>query len=575
MSRRFENVDELRALLDALCEESITAEQMQRLEELVLNHPEAEAYYVQYLSLHADLAGHFGVLPAKMEQSLRDRLETAGQGDAAASMVSRPGDDRTPAAGPQSGPYGISGRPKHGTRSPFLIWGTLGLSGLAAGLLLYVALLPTPHDLPPFSNPRAEAMDNTVAVLLQAPGAIWEQTELPTRAGAPLPPGTLRLKSGSVQIEFYNGAVVILEGPAEFRLISRTEAYCARGKLRASVPPQAQGFTIGSPKLDLVDRGTEFGLDVGAAGKTEVHVFQGKVELYGPGPDRKALGHKELTTGQSVRLEDPGKVQPIKSNPAAFMTAQDLAERSQEQTRLRQKEWRETSEALRKDPSLLVYYTFQADQPWSRTLLDQAGGRKQPKDGAVVGCTWGPGRWPGKDGLEFKRVSDRVRLHVPGEFDSITLMAWVRVDSLPNRNNSLMMSEGWEEGEMHWQIGDNGMVILGLQSSPKGRGAHYHAYEVLTPERFGQWIHLALVYDRENELVSQYVDGRRVVQQPIEFDIPLRIGDAELGNWNVATHRNSTPVRNLNGCMDEFMLFSRALSEQEIEQLYSRGRPPM
>ena len=38
----FQDLAELRALLDALCEESITPEQVGRLEELVLAHPEAE-----------------------------------------------------------------------------------------------------------------------------------------------------------------------------------------------------------------------------------------------------------------------------------------------------------------------------------------------------------------------------------------------------------------------------------------------------------------------------------------------------------------------------------------------------
>jgi hypothetical protein len=67
MTRPFRESAELRALLDALCEESITAEQLRRLEELVLNHPEAEACYVQYLSLHADLASHFSGLRAGAE----------------------------------------------------------------------------------------------------------------------------------------------------------------------------------------------------------------------------------------------------------------------------------------------------------------------------------------------------------------------------------------------------------------------------------------------------------------------------------------------------------------------------
>ena len=91
------------------------------------------------------------------------------------------------------------------------------------------------------------------------------------------------MKAGVAHLEFYSGATVILEAPAEFDLISRTQAYCRRGKLRAIVPPQAEGFTIGSPVMDLVDRGTEFGLQVGAGDATEVHVFQGKVEWAGAG----------------------------------------------------------------------------------------------------------------------------------------------------------------------------------------------------------------------------------------------------------------------------------------------------
>jgi hypothetical protein len=54
----------------------------------------------------------------------------------------------------------------------------------------------------------------------------------------------------------------------------------------------------------------------------------------------------------------------------------------------------------------------------------------------------------------------------------------------------------------------------------------------------------------------------------------LHIGDAELGNWNIATHRNNCPIRFLNGCMDEFMMFSRALDTEEIARLYEQGRPP-
>ena len=58
MSEKFD-VAELRGLLDALAEESIAPEQMRRLEQLVLAHPEAEASYVQYVVMMADLGRHF------------------------------------------------------------------------------------------------------------------------------------------------------------------------------------------------------------------------------------------------------------------------------------------------------------------------------------------------------------------------------------------------------------------------------------------------------------------------------------------------------------------------------------
>jgi hypothetical protein len=61
MAQPFPDFDELQGLLDALCEESLTGEQMGRLEGLLLGHPEAEAYYVQYLALHADLTRLGGV----------------------------------------------------------------------------------------------------------------------------------------------------------------------------------------------------------------------------------------------------------------------------------------------------------------------------------------------------------------------------------------------------------------------------------------------------------------------------------------------------------------------------------
>jgi ferric-dicitrate binding protein FerR (iron transport regulator) len=542
------DLPELRQLLDAVCEETITPEQVRRLEELLLAHPEAEAFYVQYLSLHADLARHFAALPATTEQTLRDRL--AGQ---------RPAKPATP-AGPAR-------------RSRFLFRATLAVAGLAATALLAVTLARL--VMPGGSNPvpPPEPGDNSVAVLLRAPGAEWGEADLPTRPGSPLGPGRLRLDKGFAHIEFYSGATVILQGPADFRIVSAKEAYCERGKLRATVPPQAAGFTIGSPKLALVDRGTEFGLSVDGGEKAEVHVFQGKVEVYGGG-DRPAGPHQDLTTGKGLRVDGPGRPSPIASDPSAFLTARDLAQQAERELRQRQNDWLAAGEELRKDPSLVVYYPFETADPWSRTMPDQANGRRDPHDGSIIGCSWVTGRWPGKQALEFKRVSDRVRLHVPGEFEALTLAAWVRVDALPHRYNALFLTDGWDEGAPHWHVGESGVIALGVHGHNQKGNYNYTTPRVFTPDRLGQWTQLAVVFDRAGRQVTHYVNGKPVKQEPLRVDQPLHLGDAEIGNWNVGERKDNNAVRYFTGCIDEFMLFSRALGEGDVEKLYTQGRPP-
>ena len=554
---------ELRALLDALCEETITAEQMQRLEQWVLSDPEAEAFYVQYINLHADMIGHFGALAGGTKKSLRNRVEA---------------DSHAISAEPFSLHANIpSWFAFHPYRSR--LWYAVGLGGLAAGLLFALVLWNKPwgtHDRfpqPLAAAPEAEVLDDSVAVLLQATGVQWENSDLPTAVGSPLPPGWLRLKAGLAHIEFYSGANVILEGPAEFQIISRMKAYCARGRLRATVPSQAQGFEIGSPKMNLIDRGTEFGLMVTADGPTELHVFQGKVEFDELNPVQAEASYTALTTGQGVRLDDSGQLSSIKLDAASFHTAQDLMVSSEAEVRRIHHDWKEFCTSLHRDHSLLVHFTFEEEDSWSRTLVNQVK-PSEVQDGAIVGCSWTPGRWTGKQGLEFTQVSDRVRFYVPGEYNSLTLMAWVRVDSLANQFNSLMITDGWEEGEPHWHIGGKGTLELGVQGPAKKTNAHYEALEVVTPERLGRWMHLAAVYNRESGYVAHFLNGRSIAHLPLKFDTALRIGEAEIGNWNLASHRNTSPVRNLHGCIDEFIIFARPLGEPEIEQIHKLGRPP-
>jgi hypothetical protein len=85
------------------------------------------------------------------------------------------------------------------------------------------------------------------------------------------------------------------------------------------------------------------------------------------------------------------------------------------------------------------------------------------------------------------------------------------------------------------------------------------------------------VYDPAHRRVSQYVDGKEVSSEVIQdkfFVDTLRIGAGEIGNWG-QPFRN-TPwfaVRNLNGSIDEMVVFNASLEADEIAVLYEQGKP--
>jgi hypothetical protein len=195
------------------------------------------------------------------------------------------------------------------------------------------------------------------------------------------------------------------------------------------------------------------------------------------------------------------------------------------------------------------------------------------RDGAVVGCLWCPGRWPEKSALEFKRTSDRVRINVPGEFDRLSLTAWVRMEGLNFWLSALMLTDGWDLGEVHWQITANGELLLGVSLPDTHDGDGHRSPPVLGPKDLGRWVHLATVYDKRTNLIVHYLDGKRVSQGLLRVPTTMRIGPANLGNWNPGPDFIKNSRRSLNGRIDEFAILRRALTDDEVRRIYELGRP--
>ena len=132
-------------------------------------------------------------------------------------------------------------------------------------------------------TPGLRTETQAVAILTRMVNVRWDAGEVSLNEGSALGRGPLRIAFGLIQIEFFSGASVIIEGPCDLELLSPYKAVCHRGKLRAHVPPHAHGFTIAAPGVDAVDLGTEFAMSIDEQGRGQVHVVEGELELRGAG----------------------------------------------------------------------------------------------------------------------------------------------------------------------------------------------------------------------------------------------------------------------------------------------------
>ena len=399
-------------------------------------------------------------------------------------------------------------------------------------------------DNSPNANRRddeEEATASGVALVTRLVDVAWHEQQPPLEVGDALPPGKLAIASGLAQIEFFCGATVIVEGPAELELKSSTLAMVRRGRLRAHVPPAARGFSLEADGMKVVDLGTEFGLAVSSEG-ADVQVFDGEVELHPESAEKQ-----RLTTGDSVARTADGKFEKGPYTPERFLDIAALQARADGQQTARFQKWKAWSEDLRRDPRLIAYYAFDETSEWNRKLPSSALPKNTELDGAVVGAHRTTGRWPAKSGLEFKRPGDRVRVQIPGEFASLTFACWVRIDSLDRWYNSLFLTDHYNQGEPHWQILDTGQLFFSVRYKPDdatGEQMEKPTHQkVLSPPFWkpslsGRWLHLAVTYDAAAGRTTHYLNGEVLHEEKIAKDLHVkttRIGAASIGNWSIPT----------------------------------------
>lgn len=172
------------------------------------------------------------------------------------------------------------------------------------------------------ADPVPQAVEQPAfATITRVVDVDWSSETPAHLPGSRFRPGTLALDSGVVALEFDSGVQLVLEGPAELELLTAERGFLHYGRLRSHVPQSAQGLTIDTVEITVVDLGTEFGLTIDEAGNAEVHVFDGEIQLYET-RQSSILAENEtqlLNAGEALQIDSLGNHQSIEPDDAAFV----------------------------------------------------------------------------------------------------------------------------------------------------------------------------------------------------------------------------------------------------------------
>lgn len=282
-----------------------------------------------------------------------------------------------------------------------------------------------------------------------------------------------------------------------------------------------------------------------------------------------------MKEGESMRWNANGHMEAL---PFASQSVADIEAALSQQRDERRTLWQMHAETWKEDPRVVAYFPMVQPSTGERQLVDMSS---PSHHGTIVRAAQVADRWGHSQAApDFAPMGSRVRVVIPEELHALTFYCWVKIDSLDRWYNSLFLTDGHELNEPHWQIMNDGRIFFSVKAHNDSGGNDKqicYSPSFWDPSLSGQWIQLATSFDSNTGQVVHYVNGRPisevVVRDAMRVD-KIRIGAASIGNWS-EPERNDPhfAVRNLNGSIDEFILFNAALSAAEIDQLYQAGKP--
>ncbi len=213
---------------------------------------------------------------------------------------------------------------------------------------------------------------------------------------------------------------------------------------------------------------------------------------------------------------------------------------------------------------------WRLDESGGRTAVDAAGrndglyvnGVELGLPGAVSGDRSAAARFDGSNDYIHIVSPNPSGVDVSGQ--GMAIVAWIRADAAIYREAAILSkASGQALADQHWSLGVTRMDRSGLRLrfALKGRGATVASDARVDGDFLGQWVHVAVSYDRTE--MRTYVNGIPVATMAATGAITK---DKRVAVWigGCPTDAHGKPW---DGLLDEVALFDRSLSGAQVMEL--------
>jgi hypothetical protein len=438
-------------------------------------------------------------------------------------------------------------------------------------LCLYGTFAIVAWNLRPDQRPKvANANDVSVAKISSAANVRWSRDTMPKVNDSPVRVGqSLKIESGTIELALNAGTRLIVEGPADWSIDGDNSATLIAGKLSAKVSPRAVGFTLDTPTTQIVDLGTEFGVEVDESGQTDISVYTGNVTLQPKSAGNLPRPIITLRAGQSKRVASVSARGDVVVTDLPGNAVANLKSVGAETSKSHFSRWQAQRDRMLKDPSLRLYLDFQegAGNRLRNIAKEALPGEIHSSDRPI----WFVGRWPGKKALPLGASYSHVTVPSDTSLDigngDLSLLVSVWFDDLRNPTALIAGRGDWPRRSFSlWTHPGSTREAFFVWSIGGANGSYYPAWD-RERLRTKQWYLVVGVV--EGDHTRLFVNGREACQpspiaRPIDrLETPLEIGRV-VSNWA------SGPME---GLIDELAIFSRALSAEEVLAIYELRLP--